>query len=421
MIGARSFESTILSQPKNPSGFPGAKHWCILEECVGSKPENRQWHFCKHHFPGLKLTALLGNYSKALIPKTQGNFRIEAFYWSSWLLAPISASSASTSCTLKGRMSCSHCARMASTRKDDAKFLVWMADKSLLVAESALSAALLSSWDSVWSSWETACNCGCIIRRSHWSVVALVEDAASKWGTSAAVGILLDDGSVSSSKLEGRVVLRLGWGGSTQSNWFCLTIKVLFHCDTCMCNKNSWSWVRLTTTRGGNLSRRNTSSQWRTYLFWPEQEATRVDHDRVWKKEGLRSCGHIELDAFIFRRESCKVPIVEPKLAAFARALLLWVSDRNETHITRQGTDRICKCEKQHTPSDRRHSSNQLGMKRFKASSRHGKKKKAQWPPSRSNERVWCTIGCMFGANYIICTLEWPDITETVRWKVPST
>ena len=64
-------------------------------------------------------------------------------------------------------------------------------------------------------------------------MVALVEDAASKWGTSAAVGILLDDGSVSSSKLEGRA------GGSTQSNWFCLTLKVLFHCDTCMCNKNS--------------------------------------------------------------------------------------------------------------------------------------------------------------------------------------
>ena len=104
-----------------------------------------------------------------------------------------------------------------------------------------------------------------------------------------------------------------------------------------------------------------------------------MDHDRVWKKEGLRSCGHIELDAFIIRRESCKVPIIEPKLAAFARVLLLWVSDRNETHITRQGTDRICKCEKQNAPSDRRHSSNQLGMKRFKASSRHGKKKKAQW------------------------------------------
>ena len=142
---------------------------------------------------------------------------------------------------------------------------------------------------------------------------------------------------------------------------------------------------------------------------WSKSENSMVLPQTGWK-EGLRSCGHIKLDAFLFRRESCKVPIIEPKLAAFAGTLLIWVSDRNETHITRQGTDRICKGEKQHTPSDRRHSSNQLGMKRFRASSRQGKRRRPSGlPPALMNESDAQQDAC---SGLIALSVHWSDLTS---------
>ena len=50
----RSLQYLSLPLPNNPSGFPGAKSSCRLEECEGSKPENRVTHQQGHHRTKLK-------------------------------------------------------------------------------------------------------------------------------------------------------------------------------------------------------------------------------------------------------------------------------------------------------------------------------------------------------------------------------